>query len=131
MLALHGDAPFCRRKRCAGEMEEDRASPASGTRHQVVVEHGDHVVEMIVAPERLRTRRIGQSDLAIVIPVVWRVAPPEVPPYRLNVERCSRAAHSVGTIVNLHARPCAQWSCSVALLFLRSHSTLSKSYGKM
>ena len=71
MLALdHGDAPPCWRERYAGEMEEDRASPALGTRHQVVVEHGDHVVEMIVAPERLRTRRIGQSDLAIVIPVV-------------------------------------------------------------
>jgi len=56
-------------------MKEDRASPPSRSRHKVIVEHDDHIVKVIVAPEGFSARCIRKGDFAIVIPVVWRVTP--------------------------------------------------------
>lgn len=75
MLALYGDAPFRWGKGQARDMKEDRASPPSRSRHKIIVEQDDHIVKVIVAPEGFGARRIRQGDLAIVIPVMWRVTP--------------------------------------------------------
>jgi hypothetical protein len=75
VLALYGDAPFRWRKGQARDMKEDRASPPSRSRHKIIVEHDDHIVKVIIAPEYFGARCIRQGDFAIVIPVIWRVTP--------------------------------------------------------
>jgi hypothetical protein len=75
VLALYGDAPFGWRKRQARDMKEYRASPSSRSRHKIIVEHDDHIVKVIIAPEYFGACCIRQGDFAIVIPVIWRVTP--------------------------------------------------------
>ena len=126
VLALHRDTAFRWRDGGPRDMKEYGAPPCPRARRDIIIEHGDHIVNSIVPQKSLRARRIRQRDFAIVIAVRGRVAPAEAGTQRLYGKRGLRPPHPVGAIIHLCDGPDAQRGCSVPLLFPGFYAALSE-----
>lgn len=100
IAAIEGNAPCGRGQPGVGHVHEDRAAVSAYAGALVMAEDDDQIVEMIVSPEDLGTRRIGMADGPIVVAVAGIVAPAIARPDRANRERRSRACSAIGTVKN-------------------------------
>jgi hypothetical protein len=117
MLPRQGDAAFRWREASAGDMQEDGAAASFLSRPSVVIEHGDDVVNRVVAPKAFGACAIGQRHFAVVVPVARRVAPAEDWLKRLDPQRGSWAHNPVWPVIDFGDGPDAQRRRSVAFSF--------------
>ena len=112
-------------------MQEDGASPAFDPRSLVVPEIDDDIVKVVVPLDGFVSRRVGETDLAIVTPVMYVVAPAIVV-LRLG-ERQARPwpQEPVGAIEPFAEGECANGCGEIAFAFGMGNAIPTEGAGKL
>ncbi len=126
MVPRKCDAAFRRSVAWSRKMYEDRTPGALNTGLDVMIEHDDHIVEMIRTPQTLRADRIGVANSAIVVSIADGIAPTIIGPEGPRRERRARALHPISAIEDAHQMPPSTWRCAIALPFGERPATASQ-----
>jgi hypothetical protein len=126
IVASQRDAAFGRLQSTFGDMHKDRAAFCAHAWVAIVVDHHDHVVEAVLAPESFRARRIGMLYGAVVVAVIRCVAPSVVGSCLSQRESRLGTAKRVAPPEAPFEAKRAAWRRAVSLAFSRANSAASQ-----
>src|SRR5512142_3357949 len=103
-----------RAKVIARDMDEYRTAGARNDRAIVESEDDNHIVEMVITPQRFGTGAIGKFDRSIVARIVRRIAPTIVRMDRLHRHSRMGSSDAIASVENSPDRKNTDWRDAIA-----------------